>query len=186
LKERGSLKIIFISRITIKKNLFGAIKMLDGLKGKITLNIYGPIEDKAYWKTCRQYSKRLSTNIQVFYKGILEHNYVMKTMSEHDLFLFPTLGENYGHVIIEALSSGCPILISDQTPWRNLEEEGVGWDLPLRKPEKFSRILQKCVHMDLYEHSVYSNKAREYARLNAKDGDAIKKNCSLFYKAIKL
>jgi hypothetical protein len=46
-------------------------------------------------------------------------------LAEYDLFLFPTLGENYGHVISEALASGCPVVISDQTPWRNLEAEGI-------------------------------------------------------------
>ena len=31
--------------------------------------------------------------------------------------VFPTRGENFGHVIPEALSAGTPILLSDQTHW---------------------------------------------------------------------
>src|SRR3546814_17574361 len=38
------------------------------------------------------------------------------------------LGENYGHVIAEALEAGLRLLISDQTPWRGLAEAGVGHD----------------------------------------------------------
>ncbi len=41
--------------------------------------------------------------------------------------MLQTLGENYGHVIIEALSAGCPCIISDSTPWKSLEESGIGF-----------------------------------------------------------
>ena len=58
-------------------------------------------------------------------------------------FFFPTLGENYGHVIYEALDSGCPVLISDQTPWRGLSEVGAGWDLPLDKPDLFRQACKR-------------------------------------------
>jgi glycosyltransferase involved in cell wall biosynthesis len=37
---------------------------------------------------------------------------------QYDLFVFPTRGENFGHVIIESLSVGTPVLLSDRTPWR--------------------------------------------------------------------
>lgn len=69
-------------------------------------------------------------------------------MSEHDLLLMPTLGENFGHVIPEALISGCPVLISDRTPWRELESKKAGWDIPLSRLEKFHSVLQQCVLMD--------------------------------------
>lgn len=32
---------------------------------------------------------------------------VVETFSQYDVFLFPTKGENYGHVIFEALAGGC-------------------------------------------------------------------------------
>ena len=55
----------------------------------------------------------------------------------HDLLILPTQGENHGYVIQEALLSGCPVLISDRTPWRGLAALGVGADLPLEQPERF-------------------------------------------------
>ena len=48
-----------------------------------------------------------------------------------------TQGENHGYVIQEALLSGCPVLISDRTPWRGLAALGVGADLPLEQLERF-------------------------------------------------
>src|SRR5690606_24826975 len=51
-KEKGKLKVIFLSRIHPKKNLLMAIELLQHVKGIIDFNIYGPIEDKDYWKKC--------------------------------------------------------------------------------------------------------------------------------------
>ena len=45
--------------------------------------------------------------------------------------ILPTLGENFGHVIVEAWTAGCPVLVSDRTPWRQLASHGVGWDVAL-------------------------------------------------------
>ncbi len=105
-------------------------------------------------------------------------------MREHDLFFLPTLGENFGHVILEALCAGCPVLISDQTPWRGLEEKGVGWDLSLSKPEMFREVLQRCVDMNDEEYMKWSERAREYGVNVSRDDNVVKQNRQLFYKAV--
>lgn len=56
--------------------------------------------------------------------------------------LLPTLGENFGHSIIEALSAGLPVIISNRTPWKNLIAEGVGADLPLEDEFEFVHQLK--------------------------------------------
>lgn len=46
--------------------------------------------------------------------------------SQATAFLFPTLGENFGHVIAEALSVGCPVFVTANTPWTELIQRGAG------------------------------------------------------------
>ena len=181
-KTRGCLKIIFLSRISRKKNLDGALEMLKGLNGDVQFNIYGPMEDKVYWAECQKIISSLPENIEVQYCGSVEHNKVSTVMSEHDIFLFPTLGENFGHVILEALCAGCPILISDQTPWRDLEEKGVGWDLPLDQPELFRKVLQRGVDMNDEEYVKWSERTRKYGLGVIKDDGVVEQNRRLFHK----
>ena len=57
------------------------------------------------------------------------------------MFFFPTLGENFGHVIHESLAAGTPVLISDQTPWVGLSEKGAGWELPLDNKSAWVNII---------------------------------------------
>lgn len=179
-KKSGILKAVFLSRISPKKNLDSALMMLRGIRGVVTFNIFGPLEDESYWEKCRGIIDESPTNIQVRYKGSIGHDAIDQILSTHDLFFFPTYGENFGHVIIESLIAGCPILISDQTPWRDLETAGVGWDLPLDQPDKFTKVLQHCVDMGNNEWQTMSKRAREYGIKIATDEKVIQQNRDLF------
>lgn len=182
-KTKRYLKIIFLSRISRMKNLDGALEMLKGLKGEIQFNIYGPMEDKSYWAKCQKIISSLPGNIEVKYCGSVAHDDVAVVMREHELFFLPTLGENFGHVILEAFCAGLPVLISDQTPWRGLEDKGVGWDLPLSRPDLFRDVFQRCVDMDREEYIKWSEKAREYGLGVTKNDGVVEQNCRLFQYA---
>src|SRR5699024_11033600 len=74
-KEVGKLKLVFISRITPKKNIKYTIDVLKRInKGRIIFDIYGPIEDENYWKSCENEIEKLPSNIEVKYKGLLFHD----------------------------------------------------------------------------------------------------------------
>lgn len=183
-KTSGSLNIIFLSRITAKKNLDYALNVLKELRGTVTFDIYGPIDrDKKYWETCNRIIAELPNNVTVNYKGAIKQNEVRDTFSRYHVFLFPTRGENFGHVIMESLSAGCPVILSDQTPWRDLEEKGVGWDIPLSQPEKFRTVLEQLIEMDEDEFNVYSQHTIKHAIEAANDSNVLEQNRQLFLQA---
>jgi glycosyltransferase involved in cell wall biosynthesis len=183
LKKPGQLSAVFISRLSRKKNLAGALRMLKGVPGDVSFDIYGPAEDPEYWSECQGLIAALPPNIRVRYEGEIKHERVREVFAHHDLFLFPTLGENFGHVISEALLAGCPVLTSDQTPWRNLEAEGVGWDLPLCETERFRSVLQQCVDSDSEWLAALSSCAAKYAAKLASDPQSVNAHRKLFQRA---
>ena len=83
--------------------------------------------NKPDWAQCQSMIKTLPTNININYIGEVNPQKIPSLLTNYDLFFLPTLNENYGHVIVEALSSGCPVLISDQTPWKEVEKYNCGW-----------------------------------------------------------
>jgi glycosyltransferase involved in cell wall biosynthesis len=184
-KERGKLKIFFLSRISPKKNLLTALKILKNISGQIIFDIYGPIEDANYWERCKKEIKSLPSHVKVKYAGPVDSDNVKGVMSQYHLFLFPTLGENFGHVIIEALSVGCPVLISNKTPWQNLEEEGIGWDLPLERIKDHQAIIERCVSMDSYEHEQYSIRAYNFANRVINDEENLELNRKILKEIFK-
>jgi glycosyltransferase involved in cell wall biosynthesis len=182
-KEAGVLRAVFLSRISPKKNLLGALEILAGVTGRVVLDVHGPVEDAAYWDACRTRAASLPANVTMRYRGALEHENVGAALREQDLFFLPTLGENYGHVVQEALLAGCPVLLSDTTPWRGLAERGVGWDLPLDDVAGFRAVLDTCVAMGAEEHSAMSARARRMGMDEARAEDALADNLAVFREA---
>jgi glycosyltransferase involved in cell wall biosynthesis len=102
----------------------------------------------------------------------------------HGLFFLPTANENFGFVILEALLAGCPVLISDQTPWRNLAEKGIGWDLPLSRPDLIRAALQRCIAMDAQSHRSMSIRAREFALDYVARDNSAAQNAAMFNRVL--
>jgi len=183
-KHCGSAHIVFLSRITRTKNLDVALNLLSQVSGQVRFDIYGPIEDKIYWQECQTLISRLPTRVQVEYKGMVAAESVIEILSQYHLLLLPTRGENFGHVILESLHGGCPVLISDQTPWRNLAEIKVGWDISLAESEKFYAALNDLISMDDSRFSEWSQAAREHALKFVHDPVSVEVNRKLFVEAL--
>ena len=144
-KVPGSARLVFISRIVEKKNLRFALELLALVEGNINLDIYGPIEDKAYWDSCCEAVAMLPNNVTVNYCGTVEHERIHEVFAQYDAFVFPTYSENYGHVIAEALAAGCPVIISDQTPWNGVTKARAGWAISLSSAEQYVDAIQRIV-----------------------------------------
>jgi len=162
-KKAGNLKVVWISRIAPKKNLKYAIEILEETKSDIEFTIYGPAHTEEYWKECKQELRKLPSNVKWEWKGNLDSESVVETLKHYHVFLFPTLGENFGHVIQEALSAGCPCIISDQTPWRDFESQGVGDVFSLENKSAFVNAVEKYAVMKQEEFQNAVEKAHQYA-----------------------
>ncbi|WP_249030545.1 glycosyltransferase family 4 protein [Tannockella kyphosi] len=168
-KVKGVIDIVWISRITAKKNLLQAIEVLKYVKSEVHFTIYGPIHTPEYWDKCLKELDKLPVNISYEYKGNVNSEEVVKTLSNFHIFLFPTLGENYGHVIQEAFSAGCACILSDQTPWQNLEAHQVGFVYPVEDIINFAKSVDYYADMKQEEYNRVANKVVEYAIANSNE-----------------
>jgi glycosyltransferase involved in cell wall biosynthesis len=162
-KRPGMAKMVFLSRFMRKKNFNWLLDNIRHVTGELSIDVYGPIEDAAYWEECQEIIKTLPENINVQAKGTVSHENVATTLASYHFFILPTLGENFGHIFVEALAAGCPLVISDRSPWRGLEPEGIGWDIPLENVERWLDVLNDCIEMENENYRTMSQNAREYA-----------------------
>lgn len=174
------MKAVFISRISPKKNLDIALEILKKIEGCLIYDIYGPIEDEAYWQQCQKTINELPSNITVRYKGELLPHQVVPKLSSYDFFFMPTKGENYGHVLAEALCAGLPLVISDTTPWRNLKSLGIGWDLSLDNLDMFSQVIDKLIKMSDHQHNEMRQTVIKWSKEKFAQYDAIESNIDMF------
>lgn len=167
-KKVGNLDIVFLSRIVEMKNLKYVLYILNKIKNrtdKINMDIYGPCEDIKYWNECQELIKELPSNISVNYKGTVDNESVISTISYYDILFLPTKGENFGHVIFEAMSAGVLPLISDRTPWKNLDDKGIGWDISLEMQNEFIDVIEEVIMWGRDEYQIKLDNLKKY--LNA-------------------
>lgn len=181
-KVAGELRMVFLSRVHPKKNLHFLLDILRSgtYSGKIWLEIYGLAEDKAYLTLCKRLTAAMPENIQVAFHGPLHHTAVFETMRSSHLFALPTLGENFGHAIFESLSSGTPVLISDQTPWKHLEANKAGWDISLKEPAQYQSVINYLLQMDDPTYTQLTYGAKTYSENFLSNFDFIGKYTVLF------
>jgi len=179
-KSAATVNLVNIARISPEKNLKYALETLIKVKGNVVFHFYGPVYDESYWNECKVILSRLPENIKVEYKGSIETDLIPDILPQYDFFFMPSRGENFGHIILEALSSGLPVIISNTTPWKNLEKEKAGWDFPLSEQAKVAEAIESCVLMDQAQYDLYSSSARKFALSYANNYEIIRQNKLLF------
>ncbi|GHJ09119.1 hypothetical protein TPA0907_34860 [Micromonospora humidisoli] len=137
----GPLRLVFVGRISPMKNLRTALEAVAGTTRPVEFDIFGPAEDPHYWSRCQRVIATMPGHVRVRYLGELAAADVMPTFSRYDAFLFPTLGENFGHVILESLASGCPVVCSDNTPFSDLIADTGGMVVRPATAADLSRVL---------------------------------------------
>lgn len=164
-KKRNKIfKFVFFSRIHPSKNLIKLIKIWtsNSFYKKYSLDIYGEITDKKYFhKVKEEYLNH--KNIQ--YKGVIKNNKQNK-LSMYDIFLHPSNSENFGLVILEALSSGLYSFINQKLYWKNLEKKGYGKMIKFENDQiKKSIINAEKIKIKLNRLS-FKRKMIEYVKKN--------------------
>ena len=167
-------------RLSKEKNLLFALKCLLNTTLNISLDVYGTIYNKAYWSDCKAIIAKLPENITFFYKGSADSNEIPAILCKYHFLFLPTTGENFGHIIIESLLSGSPVIISDNTPWQNLENENAGWDISLNDSERFGEALSVAAKMEQEEYNTKSNDAYNLALKHINTSNSIELNLKLF------
>ena len=80
-----------------------------------------------------------------------------------DFYIQPSKSENFGHSIFEAFNYGVPVIISDQTPWLDLESRKAGWDVDLEDPGALSSAIEKALGLSDEEYREWQSGARKVA-----------------------
>jgi glycosyltransferase involved in cell wall biosynthesis len=181
-KREGQLNCLYLSRIHPIKNLAFALEVFNGIKDlrNIRFDIFGPVEDEQYYAKCFALARQLEENVEVNFMGPLDHGHLADTFKDYHLFFLPTKGENFGHAIFEALACGCPVLISDQTPWTDLEANNAGWSISLDEEEEFRKKIREMYQLDHLAMREKSHAAYEYASKYVSSAN-LKKNYSTLF-----
>jgi glycosyltransferase involved in cell wall biosynthesis len=183
IKKENHMKMAYVGRVSEVKNLLQCLQVLQKFKvenAKIEFDIYGPGDEPAYLESCKQVAGQLPENVKVTFKGPIENKEIDGILSACHFFFLLTMNENFGHAIVEAFTSGCPVIISNRTPWKNLSSVKAGWDLPLEDEEAILKALERACNMSQAEYDEWSEAAYVYADNIHNNKETLNNNIRLF------
>ena len=122
----------------------------------------------------------MQENIKVNYMGQIPNEEVNGIYKVNHVAILLTFGENFGHSIAEALIGGCPVIISDKTPWQNLEKDNVGYDISLGNEKKIISAIEHFIEMNNCDYQDGSNNAFNYAKTNSNTSEIINSYFEMF------
>lgn len=181
-KNAGELKLVYVARISPVKNLHQCLETLREIPEgcDIQFDIYGDADDTAYLERCRELIGSLPSKVRVEIKGTVANDELTDILKNYHFTFLLTLNENFGHAIVESLSAGCPVIISDRTPWRGMNEAAAGWDLSLDDHPGIRSAVEHACKMEQEEYNTYLNGALSYAKSIHDDESALIMNRKLF------
>ena len=181
-KLARELRLVCIARISSEKGILEAIRFLKSaqLEGEIYCDFIGTQQNIEYLEQCRDEAAKVP-NATINFPGEIHPDEIQSALCNYHFFYLASWGENFGHSISEALYSGLPVIISDRTPWQNLEKRKAGWVVPL-KADAFSMALNAAMRMSQVEYQIWSDSARNFAKEISNDPARVQMAIGLFQK----
>ncbi|MEW6557768.1 MAG: glycosyltransferase [Elusimicrobiota bacterium] len=127
--QEGDFVLLFISRINYKKGLNIIVEGFSRIHEEfpfLKLFIAGS-GDKDYLNKLHSWIKFYNLQNKVIYSGMVLQQEKADAFLGGDLFVLPSMNENFGLAIFEALYYGLPVLISKNVYlWQDIVENGGG------------------------------------------------------------
>jgi starch synthase len=158
-KRDGKLRVLFVGSLGQRKGLsylFAACRQLGPAAVELTIIGQKPLEP------CAILDRELSA---VRWLPTCPHQQVLAEMAAHDVFVFPSLFEGFGLVLLEAMAMGLPVVTTEHTAGPDLIRDGVeGFIVPIRSSAAIAEKLELLLRDPLRRSDM-----SECARLRARE-----------------
>lgn len=157
--NHGEKKVLlFLSRINPIKGieyLIDAWRQLDtNLMNQWELHIAGNSDPKDYIDTLKAKVNGLGLSESIKFIGPVTGEAKMRKYQDSNLFILPTLNENFGNVVAEAMMCECPVITTKNAPWSCLNEDKCGWWIDLSVENLVNTLIEAMSLMDEERHKL--------------------------------
>ena len=132
-REGEKFTLLYIGRVNKGKgltNLIKAWKILGGMCPEVCAKwrvVIAGFDEENHAAELRRLAKRYKLEEAIEVRGPVYGEEKDKLYAAADLFILPSLSENFGSVILESLIQGVPTIATTGTPWEDLPRVGCGW-----------------------------------------------------------
>lgn len=181
-RHPGMLRLGVMARIHPKKNLEGLFKAIQSVQSSadVELQIAGTGPNK-YIKKLKKLAKRLGIKQHIVWEGFILDERKPEFFDQIDYFVLPSYHENFGYAVVESLSYGRPVIISNQVDtieW--VRDSSTGFECTT-EPSSIRQALQKASDTKGYEYKRMSAASLKMVKTAFSD-DAVVESLKELYK----
>jgi len=144
ISENSQVRLIFIGRIEINKGLHYALQAFCRLKERginLYFDIYGDGSQRAFLENRCQNIKG------IHFHGYIYHDDIPSALAEGGILVLPSIYEGFGHVVLEAMASGVPVIATAVGDLPKFMENGNnGILVPVRDIEAISDAILRYIN----------------------------------------
>lgn len=158
-EQKDFVEILCVARISPDKNLYTLLKSLLKINmnaGNVKCTIIGRIADKKYYREISNLirSTELKGHINVI-TDFLNHDDLFKYYSRADLFILLSNFEQFGTVILEAMSCELPIIVSERVGTAEIvEKHNCGILVDPKNEQMITGAILKMVEDETYRNTL--------------------------------
>lgn len=183
--NHGEKKVLlFLSRVNPIKGieyLLDAWKQLpEKLSSEWELHIAGNSDPKDYIHKLEQKVEALELADNIKFIGPINGEEKMRKYQDANLFVLPTLNENFGNVVAEAMMCECPVITTKNAPWHCIEEDKCGWWIDL-SVDNLVRTLTVAMSLSDDERHELGKRSRKCI-INRYSADSVAKKTMAVYR----
>lgn len=156
--------LAIVSRIAEEKNSIFALEVLHNVKGKVTVHWVGDCNNPAYFEVFKGQIADMPSHVSFQLHGGRSKKHIQELLDSASFFFLPTLGENFGHAIFEALASGCPSIIGENTPFREIEKYNCGFLADLKSSKNTALQIDQLMASTHNNFIDLSKNAKRFAK----------------------
>ena len=159
-KKIHTVNLILVGTIYKRKGITLLIKALKYIRTMdFILNIIGSYDkNHKYYQKIIRLVKRYKLEDKVKFWGRLSDEELMGKYQSSDIFVFPSLYEGFGIVLVEAMSFGLPIIAFNNSAMTYIVKNGYnGILVPNKNTKKLSKAIQKLLQDDIMRAKLSSN-----------------------------
>jgi glycosyltransferase involved in cell wall biosynthesis len=118
---------LFLSRIAPNKGLLILLKAWAAIRPKDWRLVVAGSSEGGHQEECQRAVKQYKLEDSITFVGSAFQDKKWGQYFGADLFILPTLSENFGIAVAEALACGIPVITTKGAPWEELENYKCGW-----------------------------------------------------------
>lgn len=147
--DRPSKDVLGVGKLRERKGFRYLIEAIPAIRSEHPTAEFHLLGDGPQQEELAELASDLGVENAVHFHGWVDHAVVAEWFTSARVFVHPTLSESFAHVRLEAMASGCPMVVTDVCGTDEMIRDGTdGYIVSTKSPEELAQATNELISND--------------------------------------